>query len=159
MRHQCQCGSVFSDTESASDRIASCVARCFLANSDRAKRRCGAPLVFHPCAAGLQGNGEPPASDNGVRGACEAAMAVFTPSGSTCQPPQGKTYATSANCPFMPALAQRLDSNPLHAADPICRCQNSYQSATYQVAGPTSAGPTTYDVRVTLNFGAATQTF
>jgi hypothetical protein len=61
----------------------------------------------------------------------------------------------------MPQLASRLDANPLSGpgggADPVCRCQNTWQSATWQVEGPTSAGPTTYDVRVVLGFGPSSQ--
>ncbi|MFN2451901.1 MAG: hypothetical protein ABR541_06075, partial [Candidatus Dormibacteria bacterium] len=60
-----------------------------------------------------------------------------------------------------PQLAQRLDQHPLSGptggADALCRCQNTYQSVSYGVAGPTADGPTTYNVRVTLTFGPASQ--
>ena len=117
----------------------------------------GGGLSFTACGPSHVSSGEPPASDNGPVGSCEAAMILMPQSGGPCTPAGGGTYSSTTNCPLYPALANRLDSHPTSGsgggADPVCRCQNTWQSATYQVAGPTPDGPTTYVVRVVLQFG------
>ncbi|GAC1342386.1 MAG: hypothetical protein NVSMB29_14010 [Candidatus Dormibacteria bacterium] len=113
---------------------------------------------FSACPGGGPTSGEPPAGDNGPRGACFAAEILYPAGGATCHPAGGGTYAGTSNCPLYPRLAQRLDQHPLSGptgggADALCRCQNTYQTVTYAVAGPAQDAPTTYTVRVTLIFG------
>ena len=118
------------------------------------------PAGFQACPPGGVTSGEPPAQDNGPKGACEAARVLFPPAGPPCRPLSG-SYAASPNCPLYPGLAQRLDQHPLSSggggADPICRCQNTWQAASYAVRSPLPADPTGSDVRVTLDFGAGTR--
>jgi hypothetical protein len=115
------------------------------------------PAGFQACPPGGVTSGEPPAADNGPRGACEAARILLPPAGPPCRP-AGGSYAGSASCPLYPALAQRLDQHPLSGggggADPVCRCQNTWQAASYAVRSPLPDDPTGSDVRVTLDFGA-----
>ncbi|MFN2451000.1 MAG: hypothetical protein ABR541_01450, partial [Candidatus Dormibacteria bacterium] len=102
---------------------------------------------FPACPGGGPSGGEPPASVNGPTGACFAAEILFPAGGASCHPAGGGTYAGTTNCPLYPQLAQRLDQHPLSGptggADALCRCQNTYQSVSYGVAGPTADGPTT----------------
>ena len=116
-------------------------------------------LSFAACGSASWPSGEPPAADNGAKGACEAAKELYPSSGITCAPPQGQTYQSSPNCPLTSSLAQRLDSHPLPGADAICRCQNTYQSASYQVAGPIPGLSNEYVVRAKLQFGQLSQSF
>ena len=94
-------------------------------------------------------------SDSGTAGACEVAQILYPPSGNVCGPAgSGQHYADV--CPVTTDLGAALDRQPLSAggggADPVCRCQNSYTSATYMVMA--SAGqPAEYVVQVHLAFG------
>jgi hypothetical protein len=58
-------------------------------------------------------------------GAAVVAGILYPPSGGTCGA-NGKYDA----CPVTDGLAARLDANPLRQAEPLCRCQNTYQSRT-----------------------------
>ena len=58
-------------------------------------------------------------------------------------------------CPVTDGLAQRLDSNPLKQAEPLCRCQNTYQSRTITTEALPPGNPGAI-AHVVLDFGAGT---
>ena len=73
-------------------------------------------------------------------------------------PPTGGGSATNGKyeaCPVTDGLAQRLDSNPLKAAEPLCRCQNTYQSRTI-TSTPLPEGNPGAIAHVVLDFGGST---
>lgn len=59
------------------------------------------------------------------------------------------------SCPVTDGLAQRLTSNPLKQAEPLCRCQNTYQSRTITTT-PLPEGNPGAIAHVVLDFGAGT---
>ena len=80
---------------------------------------------------------------------------MYEPGGNVCGPPDtGKHYADV--CPVTTDLGAALDRQPLSApaggADPVCRCQASYMSATYMVE-PSATQQAEYIVQVHLDFG------
>ena len=56
-------------------------------------------------------------------GAAVVAGIMFPSSGSSCG-----VNGSYDSCPVTDGLAARLDANPLKTAEPLCRCQNTYQS-------------------------------
>ena len=59
------------------------------------------------------------------------------------------------SCPVTDGLAARLDANPLRQADPLCRCQNTYQSRTI-TSEPLPPGNPGAIAHVILDFGGGT---
>jgi hypothetical protein len=59
------------------------------------------------------------------------------------------------SCPVTDGLAARLDANPLKQAEPLCRCQNTYQSRTI-TSEPLPPGNPGAIAHVTLDFGGGT---
>jgi hypothetical protein len=55
------------------------------------------------------------------------------------------------NCPVTSRLAQRLDSNPTPQAEPLCRCQNTWQSTAVSVTQ--SSDPSVWTAHVVITFG------
>ena len=82
-------------------------------------------------------------------GAAVVAGILYPPSGGVCGA-NGKYDS----CPVTDGLAQRLDSNPLRAAEPLCRCQNTYQSRTI-TSTPLPEGNPGAIAHVILDFGGA----
>jgi hypothetical protein len=72
---------------------------------------------------------------------------LFPPSGTPCG--NGGSFD---GCPVTDGLAQRLDANPLKQANPLCRCQNGWQSRTIS-SDPLPAGNPGAIAHVVLNFG------
>jgi hypothetical protein len=70
-------------------------------------------------------NGRIVVSNLDDNGAAVVAGILFPPSGGLCSA-NGKYDS----CPVTDGLARQLDSNPLKQAEPLCRCQNTYQSRT-----------------------------
>src|SRR5438270_14089423 len=70
-------------------------------------------------------NGRITVSNLDDNGAAVVAGILYPPSGGVCG--AGAKYDS---CPVTDGLAQRLDSNPVAGAEPLCRCQNTYQSRT-----------------------------
>ena len=62
-----------------------------------------------------------------------------------------------------PSLAQALDKNPTSGpgggAAPLCRCQNTWQSATFRAEPEAGGQGVTYDVQVVLDFGGDSEKF
>jgi hypothetical protein len=83
-------------------------------------------------------------------GAAVVAGILYPPSGGGCS-----TNGTYDGCPVTDGLAQRLDSNPLKQAEPLCRCQNTYQSRTI-TSTPLPEGNPGAIAHVVLDFGAGT---
>jgi hypothetical protein len=95
-------------------------------------------------------NGQIVVSNLDPDGAAVVAGILYPSTGSGCNA-NGKYEA----CPVTDGLAQRLDSNPLRAADPLCRCQNPYQSRTI-TATPLPEGNPGAIAHVVLDFGGST---
>ncbi len=57
------------------------------------------------------------------------------------------------SCPVTDGLAMRLDDNPLKRAEPLCRCQNAYQSRTITSEALPAGNPGAI-AHVVLDFGA-----
>jgi hypothetical protein len=57
------------------------------------------------------------------------------------------------SCPVTDGLAKRLGANPLKQADPLCRCQNPYQSRTI-TTDPLPASNPGAIAHVVLDYGA-----
>lgn len=93
-------------------------------------------------------NGRIVVSNLDENGAAVVAGILYPPSGTACG--AGGRYDS---CPVTDGLAQRLDSNPLKAAEPLCRCQNSWQSRTITTE-PLPAGNPGATAHVVLNFGS-----
>src|SRR5438132_12778667 len=56
-------------------------------------------------------------------GAAVVAGMLYPPSGGVCG-----VHGTYDSCHLTHCLARRLDANLLKQAEPLCRCQNTYQS-------------------------------
>ena len=84
-------------------------------------------------------------------GAAVVAGILYPESGGVCGA-NGKYDS----CPVTDGLAQRLDSNPIARAEPLCRCQNTYQSRsiTTEALPPGNPGAIAH---VVLNFGGSTE--
>ena len=80
-------------------------------------------------------------------GAAVVAGILYPDSGGVCGA-NGKYDS----CPVTDGLAQRLDSNPLGRAEPLCRCQNTYQSRTITTEALPSDNPGAI-AHVVLDFG------
>jgi hypothetical protein len=93
-------------------------------------------------------NGQIVVSNLDPNGAAVVAGILFPSNGSVCRT-NGKYDA----CPVTDGLAQRLDSNPLQQAEPLCRCQNTYQSRTITTT-PLPEGNPGAIAHVILDFGA-----
>jgi hypothetical protein len=83
-------------------------------------------------------------------GAAVVAGILYPPTGGVCGA-NGKYDG----CPVTDGLAQRLDSNPLKQAEPLCRCQNTYQSRTITTE-PLPPGNPGAIAHVVLDFGGGT---
>lgn len=95
-------------------------------------------------------NGQIVVSNLDPDGAAVVAGILYPPTGGSCST-SGKYDA----CPVTDGLAQRLDSNPLRAAEPLCRCQNPYQSRTI-TSTPLPEGNPGAIAHVVLDFGGST---
>jgi hypothetical protein len=83
-------------------------------------------------------------------GAAAVAGILYPPSGGVCGA-NGKYDS----CPVTDGLAQRLDSNPMARAEPLCRCQNTYQSRTITTEALPPGNPGAI-AHVVLDFGGST---
>ena len=81
-------------------------------------------------------------------GAAVVAGILYPPGGGVCG-----ANGMYDSCPVTDGLAQRLDSKPLTAAEPLCRCQNTYQSRTI-TSTPLPEGNPGAIAHVVLDFGA-----
>jgi len=95
-------------------------------------------------------NGRIVVSNFDDNGAAVVAGILYPPSGGVCG-----ANGTYDGCPVTDGLAQRLDSNPLKQAEPLCRCQNTYQSRTIATE-PLPPGNPGAIAHVVLDFGAGT---
>ena len=82
-------------------------------------------------------------------GAAVVAGILYPPAGGVCGA-NGKYDS----CPVTDGLAQRLDSNPLGGAEPLCRCQNTYQSSTITTEALPPGNPGAI-AHVVLDFGGS----
>jgi hypothetical protein len=96
-------------------------------------------------------NGRIVVSSLDQNGAAVVAGILYPPSGAACGSGSGRYDA----CPVTDGLAQRLDANPLKQAEPLCRCQNTWQSRTIDTE-PLPAGNPGAIAHVVLNFGSST---
>jgi hypothetical protein len=83
-------------------------------------------------------------------GAASVAGILYPSTGGVC----GANGQYDA-CPVTDGLAQRLNSNPLKQAEPLCRCQNTYQSRTITSTALPEGNPGAI-AHVVLDFGAGT---
>jgi hypothetical protein len=83
-------------------------------------------------------------------GAAVVAGILFPASGAPCS-----TNGKYDSCPVTDGLATRLDANPLQRAEPLCRCQNIYQSRTITTTALPEGNPGAI-AHVVLDFGAGT---
>ena len=83
-------------------------------------------------------------------GAAVVAGILYPPSGGSCGA-NGKYDS----CPVTDGLAAQLDSNPLKQAEPLCRCQNTYQSRTITTEALPPGNPGAI-AHVVLDFGGST---
>ena len=81
-------------------------------------------------------------------GAAVVAGILYPPSGGVCG-----ANGTYDGCPVTDGLAQRLDAKPVKQAEPLCRCQNTYQSRTI-TSTPLPEGNPGAIAHVVLDFGA-----
>src|ERR1700730_7402353 len=95
-------------------------------------------------------NGQIVVSNLDPDGAAVVAGILYPPTGGSCR----KSVKYDA-CPVTDGLAQRRDSNPLRAAEPLCRCQNTYQSRTI-TSTPLPEGNPGAIAHVVLDFGGST---
>jgi hypothetical protein len=73
-------------------------------------------------------------------------------------PPTGGVCAANGkyeSCPVTDGLAQRLDANPLKQAEPLCRCQQTYQSRSITSTALPEGNPGAI-AHVVLDFGGST---
>jgi len=83
-------------------------------------------------------------------GAAVVAGILYPPTGGVCGA-DGKYDS----CPVTDGLAARLDANPLKQAEPLCRCQNTYQSRTITTEALPPGNPGAI-AHVVLDFGGGT---
>ena len=95
-------------------------------------------------------NGRTVVSNLDDNGAAVVAGILYPPSGSACA-----VSGKYDSCPVSDGLAVRLDSNPLQHAEPLCRCQNTYQSRTITTEALPPGNPGSI-AHVVLDFGAGT---
>jgi hypothetical protein len=87
----------------------------------------------------------PPSDPSGAQHVGEYLYPNAT--GSAC----GATSHHYDNCPLTNRLATRLDSNPTPGAEPLCRCQNTWQSTSISVTQ--SPDPSVWTTHVVITFG------
>jgi hypothetical protein len=92
-------------------------------------------------------NGRIVVSNLDDNGAAVVAGILYPPSGGSCG-----ANGIYDSCPVTDGLAQRLDANPLKQAEPLCRCQNTYQSRTI-TSTPLPEGNPGAIAHVVLDFG------
>jgi hypothetical protein len=92
-------------------------------------------------------NGRIVVSNLDDNGAVVVAGILYPPSGGVC----GAT-GQYESCPVTDGLAVRLDANPLKQAEPLCRCQNTYQSRTITATALPEGNPGAI-AHVVLDFG------
>ncbi|MFN2581879.1 MAG: hypothetical protein ABR498_03955 [Candidatus Dormibacteria bacterium] len=111
------------------------------------------PSTFVPCTTSPPTTSAEPA-ESGPTGACKVAQILYTSNGPCGPGGSGQTYAQA--CPVTDDLGMKLDHNPTSGpaggADPVCRCQATWMSATYTVT-QTPVNQTQYTVKVQLTFG------
>lgn len=95
-------------------------------------------------------NGQIVVSNLDPDGAAVVAGILYPATGGGCS-----TNGKYDVCPVTDGLAQRLDSNPLKAAEALCRCQNTYQSRTI-TSTPLPEGNPGAIAHVVLDFGGST---
>ena len=95
-------------------------------------------------------NGRLVVSNLDENGADTVAAILYPASGGVCGA-NGKYDS----CPVTDGLAMRLDANPLKQAEPLCRCQNTYQSRTISTESLPAGNPGAI-AHVVLDFGAGT---
>jgi hypothetical protein len=95
-------------------------------------------------------NGRVIVSNLDENGADVVAGILYPASGGVCGA-NGKYDS----CPVTDGLAMRLDANPLKQAEPLCRCQNTYQSRTINSESLPAGNPGAI-AHVVLDFGAGT---
>jgi len=95
-------------------------------------------------------NGRITVSNLDDNGAAVVAGVLFPPSGAGCAA-NGKYDS----CPVTDGLAAQLDANPFKQAEPLCRCQNTYQSATITTEALPQGNPGAI-AHVVLDFGGST---
>jgi hypothetical protein len=95
-------------------------------------------------------NGRIVVSAQDPNGAAIAAGILYPPSGGSCAV-NGKYDA----CPVTDGLAMRLDGNPVNHAEPLCRCQTTYQSSTITTEALPPGNPGAI-AHVVLDFGGGT---
>jgi hypothetical protein len=95
-------------------------------------------------------NGRIIVSNLDENGADVVAGILYQAGGTVCG-----TSGKYDSCPVTDGLATRLDANPLKQADPLCRCQNTYQSRTITSESLPAGNPGAI-AHVTLDFGAGT---
>lgn len=94
-------------------------------------------------------NGRIVVSNLDDNGAAVVAGILFPPNGSACG-----TNGHYDGCPVTDNFAARLDANPLRAAEPLCRCQNTWQSRTITTEALPPGNPGAI-AHVVLNFGGS----
>jgi hypothetical protein len=92
-------------------------------------------------------NGRLVVSNLDDNGAAAVAGILYPPSAGVCGA-NGKYDS----CPVTDGLAVRLDANPLQQAEPLCRCQNTYQSRTITTEALPPGNPGAI-AHVVLDFG------
>jgi hypothetical protein len=95
-------------------------------------------------------NGRIVVSNLDDNGAAVVAGILYPPTGGSCG--VGGKYDS---CPVTDGLAARLDANPLKHAEPLCRCQNTYQSRTISTEQLPAGNPGAI-AHVVLDFGGGT---
>ena len=95
-------------------------------------------------------NGRIVVSNLDDNGAAVVAGILYPSSGGVCG-----ANGNYDSCPVTDGLAQRLASNPLQRAEPLCRCQNTYQARTITTT-PLPEGNPGAIAHVVLDFGAGT---
>lgn len=95
-------------------------------------------------------NGRITVSNLDDNGAAVVAGILFPPAGAGCG-----TSGKYDSCPVTDGLAAQLDSNPFKQAEPLCRCQNTYQSATITTEALPQGNPGAI-AHVVLDFGGST---
>jgi hypothetical protein len=95
-------------------------------------------------------NGRIVVSNLDDNGADVVAGILYPASGGTCG-----VSGKYDGCPVTDGLAMRLDANPLKQAEPLCRCQSTYQSRTITTE-PLPPGNPGAIAHVVLDFGGGT---